>query len=48
MYKSVKNDSKKAQKHGSVFEQHARVLSETTAEAQNWFSGEERKIRINE
>jgi len=35
VYKSVKNDSKKAQKHGSVFEQHVRVLSETTASAQN-------------
>lgn len=29
MYKSVKNDSKKAQKHGPLLEQHVKVLSET-------------------
>ena len=29
MYKSVKNDSKKARKHGSVFEQHVKVPGET-------------------
>ena len=31
VYKSVKNDSKKAHKHmnGSVFEQHIKVLGET-------------------
>ena len=30
MYKSVKNDSKKAHKNGSVFEQNVKVLGETT------------------
>lgn len=29
MYKRVKNDSKKAHKSGSVFEQHVKVLGET-------------------
>ena len=29
MYKSVKNDSKKAHKRGSFFEQHVKVLGET-------------------
>ena len=29
MYKSVKNDSKKAHKHGPLLEQHVKVLSET-------------------
>ena len=29
VYKSVNNDSKKAHKHGSVFEQHVKVLGET-------------------
>lgn len=29
MYKSVNNDSQKAHKHGSVFEQHVKVLGET-------------------
>lgn len=29
VYKSVKNDSKKAHKHGPLLEQHVKVLSET-------------------